>query len=400
MTRLLVSTVRRNSPTTVASGYVYVIELEPSRVIQRSSIVEPAYKQNETNPRGGMRGAKGIAVRQDEVILANSSSLFRFNPQWDCLGVITHPSCAFIHDIQFQGDSVWVAAASSDLLIQFSLTGQILRFEYMREPSLALEQLKWNPPLLIDERGILEGTIDFRDPASHEHIVYDNAHVNSLGFLGNGDILVSMGLVIGMEFAALKQVKMWMMRNGIWPLVLAVNKRIGKVFGIKQKNLDNTLVAKPVKARSAVVRITPDGKRFLSLSLPNMTTPCHSLLVLPDETVIYLNTSESKILRFEPQTGEILSNTQVAEGFLRGAAQISERNIAVGSKDQLFTFDWVNKSVVDSISITDDPTESIYDVKVLPPNFHLPPLSFAEHLSEKLGINSPEDVLSIRGQHA
>jgi hypothetical protein len=371
-----------------------VIDLDKLNIIQRSTIVEPAFKQNENNPRGGMRGAKGISVRAEEIALANSSAIFRYDPDWQLLGVITHASCAYIHDILYHGDSLWVAAACADYLLEFSLSGQLLKYYYLREPSEALESLYWNPPLLTNEQGIRNGVIDFRDPASHEHIIFDNAHVNSLGFLKNGDILVSMGMVISEKFAALKQVKMWLMRHGVWSLVLVVNRKLRELLRRKSKNLDDTLVAKPVKAQSAVVRITRNGKRHLSLALKNITTPSHSLLVLPDETAIYLNTSESAIIHFEPFSGTILSSTSLSKGFLRGVCSVDEDKLAVGSKDQVIIFNLLGKSVSCCLSITDDPSEAIYDVKVLPDNYKLPPLSFSEHLKRAVGITSAVELIN------
>jgi hypothetical protein len=59
MTTLLVSTVRRHTPSDEPSGYIYAVDLEKSQVVQRSSIIEPAYREVDDNPRGGMRGSKG-----------------------------------------------------------------------------------------------------------------------------------------------------------------------------------------------------------------------------------------------------------------------------------------------------------------------------------------------------
>jgi hypothetical protein len=397
---LLVSTVLRNSPPSSASGYLYTVDLENQKVVQRSSIVEPAYKTLENNPRGGMRGSKGISVRPDQIAIANSSMVFRYTPQWEFLGVITHPSCAFIHDILYQDDTIWVASASSDLAFQFDLDGRMLRSFYMREPSPALEALQWAPRLLIDQGQIQRGEIDFRNPATHEHFYFDNAHVNSIAVLGDGNVLVSLGFVVGMKFVALRQFKMALMRRGAWPYILSINRRLGKILGIRSKNTDNTLVARPAKAQSAVVRITTDGTRNLSLMLPNMTTPSHSLLVLPDKTVAYLNTSESAIIRFEPYSGEIISSTPVPQGFLRGVALVPNQTLAVGSGGQLLGFDLAGKSVLSTLKISADPNETIYDVKVLPAHFALPPESFGDHLMRATGWKSPEEIVANRARVA
>ncbi|MCJ7661096.1 MAG: hypothetical protein MUO67_18260, partial [Anaerolineales bacterium] len=117
MTALLVSTVRRHTSATDPSGYLYVVDLDRKRAIQRSTIIEPPYHEFDTNLRGGMRGCKGIAIREDQVVISNYSVIFRYDPEWNLLGTFTHPSCAGVHDIMFQGETLWVTSARTDILM-------------------------------------------------------------------------------------------------------------------------------------------------------------------------------------------------------------------------------------------------------------------------------------------
>jgi len=399
LARLLISTVCRNSPPDVASGHLYVIDLNEMRVVQKSTIIEPAFKNNESNPRGGMRGAKGISIRQEEIALANSSMIFRYDPEWHLLGIITHPGCAYIHDISYsiEKNSIWVAAACADYLLEFDFSGHLLKAYNMREKSQALQAMKWNPSSLVDEKSLRKGVIDFRDPASHDHIVFDNAHINSLALLSDGEILVSMGLVIGEDFAVLKKVKMWMMKKNIWPLVLMLNNKMRSVLRKESKSVDNTLVMKPVKAQSAVVRITTTNERIPSLILGNISTPSHSLLTLPDQTAVYLNTSENTIIHFEPYSGRMISETPINKGFLRGICSLSDGYLAVGNRDRVAIFNLSTKIVSSDLTITNDVSEAIYDIKILPDHYRLPPSSFSEHLKQEIGINSAEEIIRTYG---
>jgi hypothetical protein len=396
MTRLLISTVRRNTPAYEASGYLYVVDADRQKVMRRCSIVEPAYKELETNPRGGMRGSKGIAVRSDQIAISNSSMIFRFNPEWVFLGVITHPSCSYIHDILFQEDTLWACSAGSDVMIQFDRAGNFLRSLYMRQPSQALMNLQWNPPLLLDEQSIKVGLIDFRNPSTHDRTVFDNAHVNSMGILPDGDILISLGFVIGQKFAAFVRLKMWLIRIRFWPVVLSINDFLRKVFRPKLKNAENTLIVKPATAKSAVIRIRPDGSRQLSLVLKDVTTPSHSLLVLPDATVIYLNTSTGEVLHFNPSSGQILFSKKVDDGFLRGVTSLSDNTLVLGSKTRLLIFDMTHREVASTITLTDDPVESVYDVKVLPPHYTMPPDSFSDHIAQQIGYRTAEEIINFQ----
>lgn len=398
MPLFIVSTVRRRCPADEPSGYIYVVDPHQRRVVQRSSIVEPLYRELDNNPRGGMRGGKGISVRPDQIALANFSFIQRYDPQWNLLGVITHPSCAGIHDIFFDGDSLWVAAARADLLMRFSLAGTLMDYIYLRQPSPAIEQLSWQPPILLDEEQILNGRIDFRHPQSVEKETYDRAHVNSMCRLPDGDLLVSLGFVFDDQYASLLRLKIRLIQWGIWPALKALNRGVQRALGKKQKNMDQNLVVKPVKAQSALVRINSDGERSLILKMNHITAPSHSLLALEDRSVVYLNTTDGTVLHIDPHYGRVLSTTQVATGgFLRGVTPLDERRLLVGNRGEIIVFDLPARTVQDRIVLTADPNEAVYDIKELPAHYALPPLSFSEHFTRQTGLTSPQELYKHPG---
>jgi hypothetical protein len=269
----------------------------------------------------------------------------------------------------------------------------VLKSFYLRQPSQVLDELNWNPPIMFNDYQIQQGQIEFRNPALRDQIAYDNAHVNSIGILSNGDILVSLGFIFGEGFAVLLRLKVWLIKNKIWPYVQLGNKWARKILHAERKNADNSLVIKPVQAKSAIIRISPDGAHRLSLTLPNLKTPSHSLMVLPDQTVVYLNTAESEILRFEPMSGKILSSTPAPTGFLRGIGMFSNNMLVIGNKDTLLSYDLETESIVSSLCITNDPVESVYDVKILPDHYAMPPESFEELVAQATGCKSPEELV-------
>lgn len=394
MNRFIVSTVRRHCPPDEPSGYVYVIDPDAHRVIQRSAILEPLFRDLDNNPRGGMRGGKGISVRPDQIAMANFSMIFRYDPQWKLLGAITHPSCAGIHDIMFDGDALWTAAARADLLACFSLDGGLTRHYYLREPSAAVDDLGWRAPVLLNDEIITRGRIDFRHPREVEKETYDRAHLNSLCRLNSGDLLVSLGFVFDARFAGLLRLKIRLVQWGIWPALKSMNKTVRRALGRGGKNMDQSLMVKPAQARSALVRLLPNGERRLCLELNKITAPSHSLLALPDDTVIYLNTTDGSLLHVEPYAGQVLSSTTAAEnGFLRGVTQMNERTLLVGSRGDLIIFDLPGRCVHDRFPITNDPNEAVYDIKALPEHYTLPPLSFAEDFSRQTGLTGPAALL-------
>lgn len=394
MTILLVSTNRRHVPIQEPSGYLYAVDLEKMQVIRRCFANEPAYREHDNNPRGGLRGCKGIGVRDDQVALSNYSMVFRYDPDWNLLGVMTHPSCAGIHDIAYHGDTLWVTSTRSDLLMQFDFQGNLVKHFYMREPSHALAEIGWRAPIRLKPDDIQTGRIDFRDPRSHEMETHDRLHVNGVCVLPNDDILVSLGFLAGGALANLFRIKVIFVRMGIWPLLIGLNRKIRAVLGLK-KDMHSELVVQPAKGKSAIVRITPAGEQALSLLTPDATVPSHSVLAMPDGTAVYLNSTRGTIINFQPYRGEILSETRVTEGFLRGVARLADNSLVMGSKGELLRFDLAARRLMDRMKLTSDPNESVYDVKVMPPHYSLPPASFEKIFLESVGYKA---AAIVRGE--
>src|SRR5262245_29866058 len=178
----LVTTTHRHCRIGEPSGFIYTVDLETGRVTGRCPVIEPPHLDVDPNPRGGMRGAKGIAVLDDQVFIANASAVYRFDPAWNLLGIITHPSCATLHDVVFRDNRLWVTSCSNDLVFEFDLEGRVCRHYYARTFGEARKALNWTPPVLLTAADVVGGTTDFRDPRTHRHETYNGAHINSIGF--------------------------------------------------------------------------------------------------------------------------------------------------------------------------------------------------------------------------
>jgi hypothetical protein len=390
MTRLLITTVRRNTPYTQPSGYIYLIDPDRQQVLQRSVAIEPAFRPVDTNPRGGLRGSRGIAVRDDELAIANASTVFRYDPQWNLKGLLTHPAAAAIHDILYQDrDSLWLTAACNDLVLQFDLSGRMLQHFYLRNPGAIPSQLNWKPPLAISAQQITAGAIDFRDPRSHAEETYNHAHVNSICALSGDEVLVSMGLVIDRKFSNLLFVKKYLEKAGLWSGLLSVNRVLSSILRTR-KNVHSDLIVQPARGRSAVIRISPGQEPRVILTVNDTTVPSHSLHVLADRSAIYLNTTTGEVIHFQPESGAVVSTTKVTDGFLRGSFQLDTNRLLLGSRRELITFDLNACRVIDTFSITQDPNESVYDIKALPDHYRTPPPSFEEHFQSAVGYRAAE----------
>jgi WD40 repeat protein len=191
-----------------------------------------------------------------------------------------------------------------------------------------------------------------------------------------------MGLVLDTKFAVFLKIKKRLYQAGYWQALLSVNRKIRDFLKIK-KNMHSDLIVRPADGKSAVIRVSPQGKVTLVLSLEHMSTPSHSLLPLEDDSVIYLNTTEGKVIHFDPQGKNLIkSNTKVTDGFLRGVTLLSNGNLILGSKGEILVFDLIDAKVLSTIRITSDPDESVYDIKILPDHFSIPPLSLEEQINK------------------
>ncbi len=397
MRRLIVTTTKRHVGPDEPSGYIYVVDWQRGMVLQRSQIIEAPFREQDSNPRGGLRGAKGIAAREDQIAIANPSIIFRYDRAWNLLGYITHPSCAAIHDIALQGDRLWVTSSRTDTLFQFDLDGRLIHHDYLRLSTRKIRGLVWDAPPSLGERGLIEGEIDFRDPRTHRAEVYDRAHLNSVCLLSQGDRLVSLGQVISGRYAGWIRVKNALVRHNVWPLLLDINRRIAGALQLR-RDLHSDLIARPAKAYSAVVRFSPDGGAAVPLIVPDVTAPCHSLLRLFDGTVIYLNTNSGSVIRFDPMAGEVISTIRVTKDFLRGAAAIDGKTLVLGSGTHLLVYRLDERRVTARIRLSTAPNEFIFAIAKLPRDFSLPPESFARHLADSTG-KSAED-LQVAGRES
>ena len=96
--KILISTIVRNAHHTERSAAICLLDL-PTASVRRLAVPEAAHRNSDLNPRGGMRGARGVAVAGDEIFVANYGSILRYDREWNLKSIISHPHCADIHDI-------------------------------------------------------------------------------------------------------------------------------------------------------------------------------------------------------------------------------------------------------------------------------------------------------------
>ena len=394
MTKLIISTVHRHASFSESSGFLYVVDLDGRETLIRTPFVEPPMREFDRNPRGGMRGCRGIVLNQDHAFISNFSMVVHFDSQWNVLRVISHPSCSGIHDIFISYDTVWVTSTSNDLLIQFNNAGDLIHFINLRDHSLWPDKLNWKPRLLNSHDDIVRGKTDFRNPKYFNPVTYNVAHVNSVCTLNSGDMLVSLGRISGIRYRLLLQLQHWLIQRGWWYILKdTINKIEVKGYSKKDVPRDDQVLLQRIRGTSVVQRLTNDGSIFTCLLLCNMTIPSHSLFKLAEEAIIYLNSSRGHVINFNPLTGEILFDKKISNGFLRGITSVNDNLLVLGNRREIILFDLQSRSVVDRMEFTQEVNESVFAIQVIPSHFVLPPSNLSQHIYDQTGCSSSSALL-------
>jgi hypothetical protein len=318
-----------------------------------------------------MRGARGVAITEDRIFIANYSIVHCFDTAWQFIGSISHPSCANIHDIFLQDKRLWVTSSRNDLIFEFDLEVNIQSHLNLR----SFDQLKaagWNKPNLLTQADILSGQLDFHDPRQYKEWIYDRFHVNSLCFLPNGDILIMLGYLSSAATYFIRALKAHLLRTGRWQSLVAVNQLVRRIFRLKPA-MHTEMVANVSIGKSAIVRLHQNSQVSLLLSLPRVNSPTHSLLATADGAILFNFTSTGEVVCLDPEKSRILRKVRVTDGFLRGIVQLPDGLVAAGSNNNICLVDLEKPGLVDQICLSRTPGEVIYDVKVLPPQFEALP---------------------------
>ncbi len=275
----------------------------------------------DPNPRGGMRGGRGIAVRDEEVFVANFDTVYRYDRAGGFTSFVSHPSCADIHEIAFKGEHLWVTSTRNDLLLVFDKDANLVGHYNAREWSCVRERLGWHAPDYLDDRCILSGRIDFRNPATHDKALYDGAHVNSVCVCPDGEVLVAMGLVVITPETNEGKAAVVRLRDGVSPEAIHVQK--------------------------------------------DTTVAIHNLLIQPDGTLLFLDTGAGALVRLNRDTGALLSRRAFPSRYLRGLHRFDDGRLAVGDQNSILVYDPAVPSPCARISISDNPRESVHSIAAI-----------------------------------
>jgi len=314
--RFLVSTICRGSRPGEPSGYLYVVALQ--RGVQDSCPVPPPpHLHREPNPRGGIRGGRGLAADGDTVYVANGAEVLRFDRSWHRLAGISHPWCGNVHDIAVHDDRLWVCSTANDALAAFDPAGRLTDLVDLR-PAAGL----------AGDGSRFAAALDYRDPAGYPLAASNLLHANGVAFDPDGTPLVSLGR--------------------------------SEAEGGGRRGLIAC-----ADARGAPLAVADDAP-----------VPIHNVVPMAGGTLLTLDTGagELRILRADGAIAGSLALARPApHGFLRGLCPTGDGRLLVGERNRLLVVDLKNRTA-DALTVSESPSEAVYAIAPLPAGFApLPP---------------------------
>ncbi len=370
MRRIAVSTVVRNVPPALESGRLRLVDLDSGKTLVSGPIPQSAHRAVDPNPRGGLRGGRGVSFSADRFVLANTERVFVFDREWRMERELSNSWTADIHEVLAEQDGIWVTCAACDLLLKLGWEGEVLAsWSWRSDPALAAG-------FGFDSLPEPEQGLDYRDPRQRGNAVHDVGHLNAVTRARDG-LIVSLGRVLAPRAYRTRRFERRARRAAaravvMRPIVAALGRRHRRraradVLPMPDRGPGSSalvLVSDPATAAapSADVLLRQDG-----LHLPN-----HNVLEAGD-LLIYNDTNNGRLVARDRRNGGPARSVEVPgnPGYARGLAWLGGERFVVGSQrpTALHTIDLGAGRVVASAVIGNDPWESVSSIAVVPDSF-------------------------------
>ena len=337
--RVLVSSIVRGAGERTTSGYLRVVDLGARHVLARCGLPESRYRESDPNQRGGARGARGVAVFGERVLIANNERLFIYDAAWRPMAEFSHPLLGDIHDVLPGPDGIWVASTSSDLMVKLGWDGTLQGdWEWRRQPELVRG-------LGFDALPLVDRTLDYRDPGAAHGSASNVVHLNNVSATPWG-MLLSFGRVLSPANYARRQ-------------QAARDGAAGAAFASRVSG-------------SASVFLAWNGADAQVLGhVAGTEVPNHNAMLI-EGRLVYLDSNASRLVARSLDGGrEQAVAIPGVGGFVRGLLHLGGLRFLVGNQAPLalYVVDLATGSVTDCILLPGLPAESPYGLCLLPDHF-------------------------------
>ncbi len=336
--RLIATTVVRESLRgKQKTGFIYDVDWDAKKVVARLPVPEPRFPESDDNPRGGVRGGRGVAATKHGIVVANYDTLHRYDDTWKLIDEFSHPLFVGTHEIDWDGSHLWTAATGIDAVLKVSLDGRA--------------KVAWDPhaPGVAERFGLrrrphpIDGTVDYR---TRQAPLIDECHLNGVT-RQETMMVVNCGLVRGSR-----------------PLAFRMAYRVKRKLGVSPG-------AKPGRRHSApsmVLAIDEEGAARVLLELGKHDFPTHNGQLL-DASRLAINDSTAQALRiFSVDDRRELASVHVPGTWLRGMEPIDSSLVFVGTAPAAIVLvDTDRRAIEETLQLSTNPNEAVHGLTVCPP---------------------------------
>ena len=299
------------------------------------------WRREDPNPRGGTRGARGVAVHADRFVLGTHEDITILDPGWSLVRRFTHPILSSVHDVIADERGIWVACTRGDSVALFDWAGELEDWW-----SLGLDE-KLAKALNLHLVRPFDPTADYRDPRI-DLLGWSTVGLNGLG-RGSSGVLVSLGRI--------------------------ADRR-------KRPRLPFRRLPIPDPASFAIVALPPDG-RIRDTAATIVLHRTDLLVDAPNHNadeegglLLYNDSNRNTLVVWDRSAGRELHAVQIPGNppFARGLARIAPGRWLVGSQKPLalYAVDLEAGEIVATYDLAGDEEETVYAICELPDRFDDP----------------------------
>jgi hypothetical protein len=359
MTLVAVTSQVRFAGEAIYSGFFRVVDLSSGDALITEPVPESPWRSVDPNPRGGLRGAKGISTCGERMIVGNSDTIFVLDPQWRITSSFTHPLMGSLHDVLAEEDAIWITCTNGDLLLKVDWDGgELGRWSWRTDAGL-LRTFGFKSLPAFDPG------LDYRDPIGLQGGVHNVVHLNGIDRTDEG-LLLGFGRVLGAAEVRRRRIRSV-------PGRLAARLGITRPFPTRPVPVPTTFL--PGSSSAIVLLRGLDEPAEVVVRVQDVVVPNHNVLAA-DGVIVYVDSNGSRLVAVDRATGKERAAVTVPgePAFARGLARLDGDVYLVGSQKPLafYAVNLARGEVVESYQLEGGETETVYAVALVPPGFARP----------------------------
>lgn len=382
-TRVVVSSVVRGASLAEPSGFVRIVDLDRASVIACAAVPEARHLADDPNPRGGLRGGRGVSSHKDTLVVASNDTLFVLDPSWRLRRELSHPLAGGIHDVHADEDGIWVSSTASSMVLKFSWDGDVSARWHWTEDRALVGALGFSPHAVPE----LDPQRDYRVPAPGSG-AHDVVHLNAVWRDGDR-LLVNLGQVL--TPAALRR-EQWrglaarlgtrvpLVRRGVaFSRAARQHSRARHVGPAAPRKPGRHAIVSLKLEHGQIARGTPAELIWLA---DGASTPKHNLMPSGPDTLWFIDSEHGCLVEADTARGVRRREIAIpgAPPFARGLLRLSAHEALVGSQRPaaLYRVNLDDGSLRQSVDLAGEPSETVYAITAVPASFERDPAGLAK----------------------